>query len=44
MAKCRFAHIRTHDNWPDILTKVTSGPTQRELVRNVLYDIYDYKQ
>jgi hypothetical protein len=39
-----FAHINTHDNWADFLTKVTSGPKRRDLVRNVLYDIYDYKQ
>ena len=44
MDECRVAHIPTHDNWADLLTKVTSGPKRRDLVRNVLYDIYDYKQ
>jgi hypothetical protein len=44
MDESRFAHISTHDNWADFLTKVTSGPKRRDLVRNVLYDIYDYKQ
>ncbi len=44
MDESHFAHISTHDNWADFLTKVTSGPKQRDLVRNVLYDIYDYKQ
>jgi len=39
-----FAHINTHDNWADFLTKVTSRPKQHDLVCNVLYDIYDYKQ
>ena len=42
MDECRFAHIKTHDNWADFLTKVTSGPKRRDLVSNVLYDIYDY--
>ena len=44
MDESHFAHISTHDNWANFLTKVTSGPKQRDLVRNVLYDIYDYKQ
>ena len=44
MDESRFAHINTHDNWADFLTKVTSGPKRRDLVRNVIYDIYDYKQ
>ena len=44
MDECRFSHIHTHDNWADLLTKVTSGPKLRDLVHNVLYDIYDYKQ
>ena len=44
MDESRFAHISTRDNWADLLTKVTSGPKQRDLVRNVLYDIYDYNQ
>jgi hypothetical protein len=45
MDESHFAHISTtHDNWADFLTKVSSGPKQRDLVRYVLYDIYDYKQ
>ena len=44
MDESRFAHISTRDNWADILTKVTSGPKRRDLVCNVLYDIYDYDQ
>lgn len=44
MDESRFAHISTHDNWADLLTnKVTSGPKRQDLVKNVLYDIYDYK-
>ena len=42
MDESRFAHISTHDNWADFLTKVTSGPKRRRLISNVLYDIYDY--
>jgi hypothetical protein len=42
MDKCRFAHIKSPDNWADFLTKVTSGPKRQDLVRNELYDIYDY--
>jgi hypothetical protein len=26
MDESRFAHINTHDNWADFLTKVISGP------------------
>jgi hypothetical protein len=43
MGESLFAHISSHDNWADFLTKMTSGPKQRDLVKNVLYDIYDYK-
>mgnify|MGYP000306262750 CR=1 FL=1 len=43
MDESRFAHISTHDNWADFLTKVTSGATRRRLVGNVLFDIYDDK-
>jgi len=42
MDESRFAHIRTTDNWADLLTKVTHGPKRRDLVKNVLYDIYDH--
>ena len=33
---CYHAHISTHDNWTNFLTKVTSGPKRRRLVSNVL--------
>ncbi len=42
MDECRFAHTKTHNNWADFLTKVTSGPKRRDLVSKVLYGIYDY--
>ncbi len=44
MDESRFAHINTHDNWVDFLTKVTSGPKRGDLVRNALYDIYECKE
>lgn len=35
------AHIRTHDNCADLLTKVLSGGKRRDLVSRLLWDIYD---
>ena len=44
MGKTSFAHISMHDNWADdLLTKVTYGPKRHDLIKNSLYDIYDYK-
>jgi hypothetical protein len=43
MDESRLVHISTHENWADFLTKVTSGSKRRDLVKNVLDDIYDYK-
>jgi hypothetical protein len=35
-------HIPTLKNFADLLTKVLFGNKRRELVRGILYDIYDY--
>ena len=41
MGECLVAHIRTHWNFADLLTKVLHGDKRRKLVRGVLWDIYD---
>ena len=41
MGESLTSHISTHDNYSDILTKVTYGQKRRNLVGGVLYDIYD---
>ena len=40
--ECLTAHIPTLENWADLLTKVLSGKKRRDLVRGILYDIYDH--
>ena len=42
MQECLTTWIPTLRNWADLLTKVMSGTKRRELVKGVLYDIYDY--
>ena len=44
MQECLTTWIPTLRNWADLLTKVMSGTKRRELVKGVLYDIYDYDQ
>ena len=40
--ECLTTHIPTLRNWADLLTKVLFGKKRMDLVRGVLYDIYDY--
>ena len=42
MKECFATHIPTLENWADLLTKVLSGKKRRDLVRGILYDIYDH--
>ena len=44
MKECLTTWIPTLQNWADLLTKVLSGRKRRELVKGVLYDIYDYDE
>ena len=41
MKECLTSHIPTLDNFADLLTKVLSGKKRRDLVRGILYYIYD---
>ena len=41
MGECVTGRIRTHFNFADLLIKVLSGVTPRQLVHGILYDIYD---
>ena len=41
MKECLTTHIPTLANWADLLTKVLSGKKRRDLVRGVLFHIYD---
>ena len=43
MRKCLTTHFPTAINWVDLLTKVLYGKKRLELVRGVLFDIYDYQ-
>ena len=43
MKECLTTWIPSLKNWADLITKVLSGNTRRELVKGVLYDIYDYE-
>ncbi len=43
MGKSLITHIPAQFNLADFLTKVTNGATRRQLVGNVLFDIYDDK-
>ena len=40
--ECLTTHVPTLKNWADILTKVLSIKKRCDIVRGVLYDIYDY--
>lgn len=42
MQECLTTWIPTLKNWVGLLTKVLSGNKRRELVKEFLYDIYDY--
>ena len=41
MGESLCAHVRSEDNYADILTKVLTGQKRRDLVQRILYDIYD---
>ena len=41
MGELLCAHVRSKDNYADILTKVLTGQKQQDLVQQILYDIYD---
>ena len=41
MEELLCAHVCSKDNYADILTKVLTGQKQRDLVQQILYDIYD---
>ena len=41
MGECLIAHVRTENNWADLLTKVLFGRKRRRLVGGILFDIYD---
>ncbi len=43
MGESLITHISTQFNLAVFLTKVTNGATRRQLVGNVLFDIYDDK-
>jgi len=41
MGESMITHIRTENNHSDLMTKLTSGAKRRQLVGDILYDIYD---
>jgi hypothetical protein len=41
MGESLITHINSGDNLSDLMTKVTRGSKRRQLVGNILYDIYD---
>jgi hypothetical protein len=41
MGESSITHINSEDNLSDLMTKVTCGGKRRQLVGNILYDIYD---
>ena len=41
MKECLTSHIPTLDNFADLLTKVLSKKKRKDLVRGILYYIYD---
>ena len=41
MGDTKTAHISTHDNSSDLLTKVLYGSKKKKSVGKILYDIYD---
>ena len=42
MGDTKTAHISTHDNSSDLLTKVLYGSKKKKSVGKILYDIYDW--
>jgi hypothetical protein len=44
MKECLTTHVPTLRNFADLLTKCLSGKKRRDLVRGVLFDIYDYEE
>ena len=44
MSECLTTHVPTLRNFADLLTKSLSGKKQRDLIRGVLFDIYDYDE
>ena len=42
MGESLVTHVRTTDNLADVLTKVLYGRKRKDLVRRVLYDIFDH--
>ena len=43
MKECLTTHVPTLKNFDDLLTKCLSGKKRRDLVRGILFDIYDYE-
>ena len=43
MKEALTAHIPTLENVADLFTKVLYGGKRRNLVKQLLYDIYDYE-
>ena len=41
MGESLITHINSEENLSDLMTKVTRGGKRRQLVGNILYDIYD---
>jgi hypothetical protein len=41
MGESLITHINSEDNLSDLMTKVTRSSKHRQLVGNILYDIYD---
>jgi hypothetical protein len=41
MGESLITHIDSEENISDLMTKVTHGGKRRQLVGNILYDIYD---
>ena len=44
MNECLTKHVPTLQNFADLLTKSLSGKKRRDLIRGVLFDIYDYDE
>ena len=43
MKECLTTHVPTLRKIADLLTKCLSGKKRRDLVRGILFDIYDYE-
>ena len=42
MKECLTTHVPTLQNLTDILIKVLYGKKRRNIIKNILFDIYDY--